>query len=258
APQRRAALGAAAASRARDYTWDATADRFLAVARHAVRDAAAASHRRDLARTVHFLRGFRREASDPGPFYRFIAEDTVVALSRHLERRGRAVLEGGGGPGYLTDAVAAAGGRCVVVDRAAKELRLHGRSPRAALVGDAQRLPLAAASVDVVHSSNVLEHVPAPRTMLAEMARVLRPGGVGYLAFTNWLSPWGGHETSAWHYLGGGSAVARYERRHGRPPKNRYGDSLFRLDIGSVLRWFADRPDLVVLEAVPRYLPAWC
>jgi SAM-dependent methyltransferase len=214
--------------------------------------------RRDLARSVNLLRGFRREASDPSPFYRFLADDTVATLARHVALRDRTVLDVGGGPGYLTDAVRAAGGRCVVVDRVVGELRLHGRTPDAAVIGDAERLPLAAASVDVVHSSNVLEHVAAPGTMLAELTRVLRPDGLGYLAYTNWLSPWGGHETSPWHYLGGGSAVTRYERRYGRPPKNRYGESLFRVDIGPILRWFADRSDLDVLEAVPRYLPSWC
>ena len=220
--------------------------------------AAYRDHRRGFGRTLTLVRGFRREASDPAPFYRFLAADTVATLSRHVDLRDRTVLDVGGGPGYLADAVRAAGGRCIVVDRAGPELRLHGRTPRAALIGDAQRLPLPAGCVDVVHSSNVLEHVRVPTTMLAELVRVLRAGGVGYLSFTNWLSPRGGHETSPWHYLGGNSAVRHYERRYRQPPKNRYGENLFRLDIGPVLRWFAAHPGVEILDAVPRYLPWWC
>ncbi len=39
------------------------------------------------------------------------------------------------------------------------------------------RLPFPAATFDVITSSWVLEHVRAPRTFLAEVSRVLRPGG---------------------------------------------------------------------------------
>jgi SAM-dependent methyltransferase len=43
---------------------------------------------------------------------------------------------------------------------------------------DGHRLPFASESVDTVVSLNVLEHVASPDTVLSEMARVLRPGGV--------------------------------------------------------------------------------
>ena len=39
---------------------------------------------------------------------------------------------------------------------------------------------------DVVYSSAVLEHVPAPSVLLREIARVLRPGGVTYHATVNY------------------------------------------------------------------------
>jgi SAM-dependent methyltransferase len=93
--------------------------------------------------------------------------------------------------------------------------------------------------------------------MFEEMLRVVRPGGIAFLAFTNWWSPFGGHETSPWHWLGAERAVRRYERRHGEPPKNRYGRSLFRLHIHEVLSWARDRPDATLIEAFPRYYPWW-
>ncbi len=93
--------------------------------------------------------------------------------------------------------------------------------------------------------------------MLSEMVRVVAPGGIIYVTFTNWLSPWGGHETSPWHYLGGEWAALRYERRSGNSPKNRYGVNLFPLSIGNVLQWSYSCPDVEVLDAFPRYYPRW-
>ena len=45
------------------------------------------------------------------------------------------------------------------------------------LRGDATRLPFADASFDAVITSEVLEHIPDDTGALAEMVRVLRPGG---------------------------------------------------------------------------------
>lgn len=49
------------------------------------------------------------------------------------------------------------------------------------VVGDAQRLPLADESVDVIISNAVLEHVRDLPATLAEMRRVLKPGGYVYV-----------------------------------------------------------------------------
>ncbi|MBI4870551.1 MAG: methyltransferase domain-containing protein [Candidatus Riflebacteria bacterium] len=43
--------------------------------------------------------------------------------------------------------------------------------------GDAEALPFAAGTFDVVTSFDVIEHVPHPDRLLAEIARVLKPGG---------------------------------------------------------------------------------
>lgn len=48
---------------------------------------------------------------------------------------------------------------------------------------DAEQLTFADASVDVVVSCDVLEHVAEPRRAFAEIARVLRPGGRAILTF---------------------------------------------------------------------------
>ena len=50
---------------------------------------------------------------------------------------------------------------------------------------DAMRMPLAAASFDVVVSQEALLHVPDKVQVIAEAARVLAPGGA--IAFTDWV-----------------------------------------------------------------------
>jgi SAM-dependent methyltransferase len=57
----------------------------------------------------------------------------------------------------------------------------------AVLRGDATRLPFRDASFDAVITSEVLEHVPDDAGALAEMARVLRPGGAFAATVPSWL-----------------------------------------------------------------------
>ena len=55
------------------------------------------------------------------------------------------------------------------------------------LRGDATRLPFADATFDAVITSEVLEHVPDDTGALAEMVRVLTPGGVFAATVPSWL-----------------------------------------------------------------------
>lgn len=52
------------------------------------------------------------------------------------------------------------------------------RGNRADICGDAAALPLASESCDTVLATELLEHVTDPDRVVAEIARVLRPGGV--------------------------------------------------------------------------------
>jgi glycosyltransferase involved in cell wall biosynthesis/SAM-dependent methyltransferase len=211
-----------------------------------------------IGRSLELFRRFRREPTEPDRFYDHQAADTVGLLGDHVRIDGALAVDVGGGAGHAAAALRRAGARCVVIDPDHDELTNFGRAPEVALLADGRRLPIASGTVELYHSSNVLEHVPDPVPMLEEMMRVLRPGrGVAFVSFTNWLSPWGGHETSPWHYLGGPYARRRYERTHGRRPKNGYGTTLFRLDITDVLRWLRRRHDIEVLWIGPRYLPGW-
>jgi hypothetical protein len=103
----------------------------------------------------------------------------------------------------------------------------------------------------------VVEHVPDPVAMAEEMVRVTRAGGTVFLSWTTWFSPWGGHETAPWHYLGGRYAADRFARREGRRPKNDFGRSLFAAHAGPMLRWAQESPVVDVVEVFPRYHPRW-
>jgi glycosyltransferase involved in cell wall biosynthesis/SAM-dependent methyltransferase len=211
-----------------------------------------------IARSVHLVKLFRREVDDPDTFYHYLAADVVRQISRFQDPKDALAIDIGGGPGYTSEALRAAGAHCVVADCSVAELGLHNRRPESAVQCDARALPLRDSSMRIVCSSNMLEHVETWQPVLSEMVRVLEPDtGLAYLTFGNWYSPWGGHETSPWHYLGGRHAADRYARRYGKRPKNEYGSTLFRLDISEVLAWFHARDDVEVVWLAPRYWPDW-
>lgn len=214
--------------------------------------AAARADSAGLRRSANLLRAFRVEQTDPARFYGLLARDSVRMVGEHGSLAGRTVLDVGAGPVQFAAAFAAAGARYVALDADPAELRT-----RPAIAARGERLPLADRSVDVCFSSNVVEHVPAPWRFADELVRVTRSGGLVVLAYTNWLSPWGGHETSPWHYLGGYPAAERYGRRYGHPPKNRYGAGLYPVSVAAGLRWATSRPDAELVDARPRYLPAY-
>ncbi|MFI6577151.1 methyltransferase domain-containing protein [Nocardiopsis sp. NPDC050513] len=214
--------------------------------------------RATLGRSATLFSAFRKEQSDPAYFYGLLARDTVAQLRSYTPLDGRLVVDVGGGPGYFADELRAAGARCLCVDADAHEMRLHGREADThGVQGSALALPLRDGSVDVCFSSNVLEHVPDRVRMADEMVRVTRPGGLVYLSYTLWLSPWGGHETSPWHYLGGSYAAERFARRHGRRPKNDFGRSMYAAYAKEMLDWTRGRADADVVDIRPRYLPTW-
>jgi len=208
-------------------------------------------------RSFQLFQAFRNEGTDPATFYGLLADDTVRDVSRYCQLVGATVLDVGGASGYVADAFREVGSNSVTAEYDFDQMVEHGRKLVNGIAADGAALPLATGSVDVSYSSNVLEHVLQPRRMLSEMVRVVAPGGVIYLTFTNWLSPWGGHETSPWHYFGGAWAAQRYQRVHGVPPKNHYGESLFNLGVGQVLQWCHERSDVTVVDVFPRYYPRW-
>jgi SAM-dependent methyltransferase len=199
------------------------------------------------------FRAFRAERDDPYRFYTLLARHSVDQVAAHVDLAGRTVLDVGGAAGYFSEEFGSRGATCYLVEPDRRELRDGGVART--VVADGYWLPFPDGCADVSFSSNVLEHVQDPVGLLDEMVRVTRPGGLVYVTFTNWYSPWGGHEMSPWHYFGAGYAARRYIRRTGRRPKHRLGENLFAIHIGPVLRHVRGCADVTVVEARPRYYP---
>ena len=53
--------------------------------------------------------------------------------------------------------------------------------PHTRLVADVQRLPVRDGAVDLIFATGLLEHVEDEKAVLAEMSRVLRPGGLAHV-----------------------------------------------------------------------------
>jgi SAM-dependent methyltransferase len=209
------------------------------------------TQRRGLRRSALLFRSFLVEQTDPDRFYGALAADSVATLADLTELQGRVVLDVGAGPRQFAQAFRDRGAVYVALDHDRTVSSVADRGVAASAVA----LPFADGCVDVVFSSNLLEHVPDFASVADEMVRVTRPGGLLYLSYTNWLSPWGAHEASPWHWFGASYAARRYERRHGHRPKNRVGETLYRVSIAQGLGWVGSQTDVELLVARPRYLP---
>lgn len=106
---------------------------------------------------------------------------------------------------------------------------------------------------ELVICSNVLEHLAQPNAFLATVHRLLAPNGRLYLSWTNWLSPWGGHEFSPFHYLGARRGHLIWEKLTGRKRIHTPFKDLFPTYIGATLKQIKHSPTLTLLRAAPRY-----
>ncbi len=114
-------------------------------------------------------------------------EEDEGAIARYLpdlgEVRGRDVLDIGCGPGFFACALARAGARVTACDISPE--MLEKTSARARAQGlevsvrrlDAQALPFAEGSFDLVCSRNVVWNLEHPREAYRQWLSVLRPGG---------------------------------------------------------------------------------
>jgi SAM-dependent methyltransferase len=68
------------------------------------------------------------------------------------------------------------------------------------VVGDARRMPFSDASMDVVLITQVLEHIPEPVAVIAEIHRILKPGGTLLLSVPS-IFPQHGSPGDYWRYM---------------------------------------------------------
>lgn len=217
--------------------------------------AVTAAELRGVRRYLTLWRLFRRERDDPDPFYSTLADLAVADLDERHGVQGRRILDLGAGAGWYTEALRRAGADVVSLELDRDEMSARGMIVGGAVCADAGHIPAATSSFDGVFCSNLLEHAPDTAAIIDEIARVLRPGGWGYVSWTNWYSPWGGHEMTPYHYLGPERGPRLYERRHGPPRKNRFGEGLFAVHVGPTVGLVRAHRDLQIERVEPRYWP---
>ena len=125
----------------------------------------------------------------------------TIRFDRLGVRAGDLVLDAGAGFGRHAFELARRGADVVALDYMADEVvatravfggmidagEIHADRYVAALQGDATRLPFADASFDRVITSEVLEHIQDDVTAIAELVRVLKPGGTFAATVPTWF-----------------------------------------------------------------------
>jgi len=101
----------------------------------------------------------------------------ALAIDSVLEMQPRRVLEVGCGPGEAAEKIAAAGVTVEALDISDRMVELTCARGVSARVGDVQDLPFEDGSFDAALAAWMLYHVPDVERGIAELARVVRPGG---------------------------------------------------------------------------------
>lgn len=113
------------------------------------------------------------------------------------------------GPGLALDIGAAGGGntrvmqargwRVVAADYSVKAVEIARGRGLSVLRADARELPVRSGSCDLVTAFDVLEHIDEDYLVTAEIARVLKPGGIVLIAVPCDMSLWSAHDEAVGH-----------------------------------------------------------
>ncbi len=132
---------------------------------------------------AHYLAAFH--AASPGVTESILSRSLAGGhtpyrwLARAVSPRADLVVDVACGSGPMSRELARPGRTIIGVDLSQRELELAAdRAPGVWVCADARRLPLADASVDAVTSSMGAVVVQPVEALFAEVARVLKPGGV--------------------------------------------------------------------------------
>ncbi|MGV6807523.1 MAG: malonyl-ACP O-methyltransferase BioC [bacterium] len=117
---------------------------------------------------------------------RAVGERLIKLLPRSLEGDGSVVIDLGCGTGYFLPALQEQFPSADIfgLDIAEGMLQyIHNNQPGARLCGaDAEQLPLADNSVDIVYSNLAIQWCSDPATLSKELSRVLKPGGIAVMS----------------------------------------------------------------------------
>jgi SAM-dependent methyltransferase len=174
-------------------------------------------------------------------------DPTKVAFEAIAEVKPRRVLEVGGGEGELAlRIVKELGAELVGVDQSERMVEIQRAQGIDARVGDVQALPFADGEFDVAVAAWMLYHVPDPHRAIAELARVLEPGG-RLVAVANGYD----HLAELWDLVG-------RDRSYRREIFSREtGGQWLKRSFAHVERRDADGWVTVDQEAAERYVASW-
>jgi len=214
-----------------------------------------------------------------GSYRRFQVYQGCLVLDYLIEQgvnvQNTRVLDLGCGNGGYSYVMASAGARVTSVDLRVHRnvashvsLRLPGRMQVPALsramrrpqvspgfvLANAVQLPFDSNCFPVVFCASLIEHVADHARLLAEIKRVLIPGGVAYLSFPPFYSPVGGHQFKPFHLLGERWAL-RLSRHRAGGTESSYADwGLYPLTVRRARQLFAEAK-LEIRHESTRFLP---
>jgi len=177
------------------------------------------------------------EGDDPREF-------AFEAVAEAVPRR---VLEVGGGEGELAERIRGElGAEVIAIDQSERMVEIQCSKGIDARVGDVEELPFADGEFDVVVAAWMLYHVPDLDRALAEIARVLKPGG-RLVAVTNAID----HLQELWDLAGRETSLRRFTFR------SENGEESLRRHFASVTRRDARGWATMDEEAVRRFAASW-
>lgn len=105
-----------------------------------------------------------------------------------VELRQKLVLDAGCGTGRATERLTQRGASVVALDLGFQLVnRTRARVRCAPVLGSVLACPFPPDSFDIVFSTEVIEHTPAPLDAVSELCRLVKPGGYLVLSTPNWL-----------------------------------------------------------------------
>jgi SAM-dependent methyltransferase len=202
---------------------------------------------------VTLLRLGRRRFHSNADYRRFQSYQGQLILKHLLEQgiqaRNTQVLDLGCGNGGYSQVMVNAGAHVISLD-----LKRPVASLPTFVQANAVRLPFAPNHFPIVFCASLIEHVPDPAQLLAEIKRVLAPDGAVYLSFPPFYSPVGGHQFKPYHLLGERWAL-RLAKQKADSLATACGDwGLHPLTIRRARRLFADA-GLAIRHESTRFFP---
>jgi SAM-dependent methyltransferase len=169
----------------------------------------------------------------------------------------RRVLEVGGGEGELAGRILTeVGAELVGIDQSEAMVEAQRAKGIDARVGDVQALPFTDGEFDAAVAAWMLYHVPDLDSALAELARVLRPGGI-LVAVTNDVE----HLQELWNLAQRASRIGQFNfrsdngeqklRRHFAHVERRDAHGWVTMDDATVRRFAASWDALAPLVEIP-------